>query len=172
MLSQSSELQKLIITPQLTVFVPLHPLKPIDTKTDVTKCAFWEYEADSLQGRWATHGCKTVHVNSNATTCSCNHLTHFAILMSSGRANVSEHTLNYNSEIWSKIKEFFNCFLSPVFPRLLRGKFLFMQNKHHVVLFLSHILFSWCTISLLLTYGLSEKLQICGFICEDDGCSY
>ncbi|KAM7387911.1 hypothetical protein PAMP_024122 [Pampus punctatissimus] len=65
--------------------------EPIDTKADVTKCAFWEYEPDSLQGRWAIHGCKTVHVNSNATSCSCNHLTHFAILMSSGRANLEAH---------------------------------------------------------------------------------
>uniref|UniRef100_A0A8C7Z8B3 Adhesion G protein-coupled receptor L4 n=1 Tax=Oryzias sinensis TaxID=183150 RepID=A0A8C7Z8B3_9TELE len=55
-------------------------------------CAFWEYEADSLQGRWATHGCKTVSVSSNATTCTCNHLTHFAILMSSGRL-VAHHTI-------------------------------------------------------------------------------
>ncbi|KAG7513755.1 adhesion G protein-coupled receptor L4 [Solea senegalensis] len=63
----------------------------IDTKADVTKCAFWEYEADSLQGHWATHGCKTIHVNSNTTTCSCSHLTHFALLMSSGRANLVAH---------------------------------------------------------------------------------
>ncbi|XP_008295159.1 adhesion G protein-coupled receptor L4 [Stegastes partitus] len=69
----------------------LRHAKPIDTKADVTKCAFWEYEAGSLQGRWATHGCKTLHVSSNATTCSCNHLTHFAILMSSGRANLAAH---------------------------------------------------------------------------------
>uniref|UniRef100_A0A7N8Y9A9 Adhesion G protein-coupled receptor L4 n=1 Tax=Mastacembelus armatus TaxID=205130 RepID=A0A7N8Y9A9_9TELE len=65
--------------------------EPIDTKADVTKCAFWEYKPDSLQGHWATHGCKTIHINSNATTCSCNHLTHFAILMSSGRANLVAH---------------------------------------------------------------------------------
>ncbi|XP_070765228.1 adhesion G protein-coupled receptor L4 [Enoplosus armatus] len=65
--------------------------EPIDTKADVTKCAFWEYELDSLQGHWATRGCKTVRVNSNATTCSCDHLTHFAILMSSGRANLVAH---------------------------------------------------------------------------------
>uniref|UniRef100_A0A3B4WS47 Adhesion G protein-coupled receptor L4 n=1 Tax=Seriola lalandi dorsalis TaxID=1841481 RepID=A0A3B4WS47_SERLL len=65
--------------------------KTVDTKADVTKCAFWEYEPDSLQGHWATHGCKTVHVTSNTTTCSCNHLTHFAILMSSGRANLVAH---------------------------------------------------------------------------------
>lgn len=70
-----------------------YPPQPIDTAVDVTKCAFWEYASDSLQGHWATHGCKTLHVNSNATTCSCNHLTHFAILMSSGRANVSRPTL-------------------------------------------------------------------------------
>ncbi|XP_034439362.1 adhesion G protein-coupled receptor L4 [Hippoglossus hippoglossus] len=65
--------------------------EPIDTKADVTSCAFWEYEPDSLQGHWATRGCKTLHVNSNATSCSCNHLTHFAILMSSGRANLVAH---------------------------------------------------------------------------------
>ncbi|XP_075878766.1 adhesion G protein-coupled receptor L4 isoform X2 [Nelusetta ayraudi] len=68
--------------------------EPIDTAVDVTKCAFWEYASDSLQGHWATHGCETLHVNSNATTCSCDHLTHFAILMSSGRANlVAHHTI-------------------------------------------------------------------------------
>lgn len=37
-----------------------------------------------------------------------------------------------------------------MFPRLLREKFHFMQNKHYVVLFLSHILFAWWTISHLL----------------------
>ncbi|XP_071776202.2 adhesion G protein-coupled receptor L4 [Centroberyx gerrardi] len=65
--------------------------EPIDTTADVTKCAFWEYEAAGLQGHWATHGCERVQVNSTATTCSCTHLTHFAILMSSGRANLVAH---------------------------------------------------------------------------------
>ncbi|KAM9848895.1 adhesion G protein-coupled receptor L4 [Aulostomus maculatus] len=69
----------------------LRHTEPVDTKADVMKCAFWEYEPDSLLGHWATHGCKTLYVNSNATTCSCNHLTHFAILMSSGRANLAAH---------------------------------------------------------------------------------
>ena len=60
---------------------------------DVTKCAFWEYDLDTLRGHWATHGCERLLVNSTATTCSCDHLTHFAVLMSSGRANVSTETL-------------------------------------------------------------------------------
>ncbi|XP_037530522.1 adhesion G protein-coupled receptor L4 [Nematolebias whitei] len=71
----------------------LRHTEPIDVKADVTKCAFWEYEVDTLQGRWSTHGCKTVLVSSNATSCSCNHLTHFAILMSSGRANLVAHNV-------------------------------------------------------------------------------
>uniref|UniRef100_A0A8C7MB34 Adhesion G protein-coupled receptor L4 n=1 Tax=Oncorhynchus kisutch TaxID=8019 RepID=A0A8C7MB34_ONCKI len=58
---------------------------------DVTKCAFWEYDPASMQGHWATQGCEQTHVNSTTTTCSCNHLTHFAILMSSGRANMAAH---------------------------------------------------------------------------------
>uniref|UniRef100_A0A6Q2X9P6 Adhesion G protein-coupled receptor L4 n=1 Tax=Esox lucius TaxID=8010 RepID=A0A6Q2X9P6_ESOLU len=63
----------------------------IDTKVDVTKCAFWEYDPASMKGHWATQGCEQIGVNSTTTTCSCNHLTHFAILMSSGRANMAAH---------------------------------------------------------------------------------
>ncbi|KAK7889437.1 hypothetical protein WMY93_024997 [Mugilogobius chulae] len=63
----------------------------IDTSADVSKCVFWEYERASLQGHWAMDGCTTLHVTPNATTCSCTHLTHFAILMSSGRANLVAH---------------------------------------------------------------------------------
>ncbi|TNM87945.1 hypothetical protein fugu_006166 [Takifugu bimaculatus] len=65
--------------------------EPVDAQDDAVKCAFWEYEPDSLQGRWSTRGCRTVHVGANTTTCSCDHLTHFAILMSSGRANLGAH---------------------------------------------------------------------------------
>lgn len=91
---QQKPIKAVIVTSVVNkLFVPLCPPKPIDTKADVSKCVFWEYEPASLQGRWAMRGCKTVHVDSNATTCSCNHLTHFAILMSSGRANVSDLTL-------------------------------------------------------------------------------
>ncbi|CAL1593551.1 unnamed protein product [Knipowitschia caucasica] len=65
--------------------------QPIDASADVSKCVFWEYERVGLRGRWATEGCSTLHVAPNSTTCSCTHLTHFAILMSSGRANLVAH---------------------------------------------------------------------------------
>ncbi|XP_056671425.1 adhesion G protein-coupled receptor L4 [Monodelphis domestica] len=48
------------------------------------KCAFWNYSSDTLNGSWSTEGCELMHSNSTHTSCKCNHLTHFAILMSSG----------------------------------------------------------------------------------------
>uniref|UniRef100_A0A673H8J7 Adhesion G protein-coupled receptor L4-like n=1 Tax=Sinocyclocheilus rhinocerous TaxID=307959 RepID=A0A673H8J7_9TELE len=58
----------------------------IDPALDETKCAFWEY-SQSMMGHWSLDGCTRTHVNATHTSCSCNHLTHFAILMSSAQAN-------------------------------------------------------------------------------------
>lgn len=63
----------------------------IDPKYDVTECAFWKYTPVMMTGHWATEGCERLHVNDSHSTCSCNHLTHFAILMSSGRENLLAH---------------------------------------------------------------------------------
>lgn len=98
---------------------PSFSLKLIDTEGNAVKCAFWEYEPERLQGRWSTRGCRTVHVGSNATTCSCDHLTHFAILMSSGQANVSERTRTrpWGIRSWEK-------------PFSLRGSFPDIHQKY------------------------------------------
>ncbi|KAI5101674.1 adhesion G protein-coupled receptor L4 precursor, partial [Silurus meridionalis] len=65
--------------------------EPIDPEIDETKCAFWDYSLSSMKGHWSIEGCERTRVNKTHTTCSCNHLTHFAILMSSGRANLAAH---------------------------------------------------------------------------------
>ncbi|XP_039509549.1 adhesion G protein-coupled receptor L4 [Pimephales promelas] len=62
----------------------------IDPTHDETKCAFWEY-SQSMMGQWSLDGCTRTRVNSTHTSCSCNHLTHFAILMSSAHANLLAH---------------------------------------------------------------------------------
>ncbi|XP_065275294.1 adhesion G protein-coupled receptor E3-like [Emys orbicularis] len=41
-------------------------------------CVFWK-----LTGTWSTEGCTLLHANSTHTTCTCNHLSSFAILMAS-----------------------------------------------------------------------------------------
>ena len=40
-------------------------------------CVFWDYEVHA----WSDSGCKLVATNATGTTCQCNHLTNFALLM-------------------------------------------------------------------------------------------
>nr|XP_025962299.1 adhesion G protein-coupled receptor L4 isoform X2 [Dromaius novaehollandiae] len=59
-------------------------LKYAKTADKDIKCAFWNYSADTMNGNWATEGCELTHSNTTHISCKCNHLTHFAVLMSSG----------------------------------------------------------------------------------------
>ncbi|XP_068460343.1 adhesion G protein-coupled receptor L2-like isoform X6 [Clinocottus analis] len=52
-------------------------------------CSFWNYSERSMMGYWSTQGCKLLETNKSHTTCSCSHLTNFAILMAH-RGNVGE----------------------------------------------------------------------------------
>ncbi|XP_061489448.1 adhesion G protein-coupled receptor L4 isoform X3 [Rhineura floridana] len=58
-------------------------------KKDV-KCAFWNYSEDTMEGNWSTEGCERTHFNSTHTSCTCNHLTPFAVLMSSNNSEVDD----------------------------------------------------------------------------------
>ncbi|XP_057571324.1 adhesion G protein-coupled receptor L4 isoform X2 [Hippopotamus amphibius kiboko] len=49
-----------------------------------SRCAFWNYLPDNMNGSWSSEGCELTYSNETHTSCRCNHLTHFAILMSSG----------------------------------------------------------------------------------------
>ncbi|XP_007103513.2 adhesion G protein-coupled receptor L4 isoform X2 [Physeter macrocephalus] len=49
-----------------------------------SQCAFWNYLPDTMNGSWSSEGCELTYSNETHTSCRCNHLTHFAILMSSG----------------------------------------------------------------------------------------
>ncbi|KAL0181643.1 hypothetical protein M9458_024049, partial [Cirrhinus mrigala] len=37
--------------------------------------------SQSMMGHWSLDGCARTRVNATHTSCSCNHLTHFAILI-------------------------------------------------------------------------------------------
>ncbi|XP_063060319.1 adhesion G protein-coupled receptor L1-like [Engraulis encrasicolus] len=51
-------------------------------------CSFWNYSERSMTGQWSTQGCRLVDTNSTHTTCSCSHLTNFALLMTLQERNV------------------------------------------------------------------------------------
>ncbi|KAM8930877.1 adhesion G protein-coupled receptor L4 isoform 1-T1 [Pelodytes ibericus] len=56
------------------------------------QCAFWKYTPERMMGDWSIEGCEVLYSNTTHTSCRCNHLTHFAILMtSSGHSQVTAH---------------------------------------------------------------------------------
>ncbi|XP_061838061.1 adhesion G protein-coupled receptor L1 isoform X3 [Nerophis lumbriciformis] len=44
-------------------------------------CSFWNYSERTMTGQWSTQGCRLLDTNNTHTTCSCSHLTNFALLM-------------------------------------------------------------------------------------------
>uniref|UniRef100_A0A8C6SAI1 Adhesion G protein-coupled receptor L2b, tandem duplicate 1 n=1 Tax=Neogobius melanostomus TaxID=47308 RepID=A0A8C6SAI1_9GOBI len=53
-------------------------------------CSFWNYSERTMMGYWSTQGCKLLGTNKSHTSCSCNHLTNFAILMAHREGGVHE----------------------------------------------------------------------------------
>ncbi|XP_078792298.1 adhesion G protein-coupled receptor L3 isoform X13 [Oryzias latipes] len=44
-------------------------------------CSFWSYSKRTMTGYWSTQDCRLLITNRTHTTCSCTHLTNFAVLM-------------------------------------------------------------------------------------------
>ncbi|XP_024120923.1 adhesion G-protein coupled receptor G2 isoform X2 [Oryzias melastigma] len=53
----------------------------------VATCVFWDFSLNSGSGGWNSDGCVVQTTTENETTCSCNHLTSFAILLDLSREN-------------------------------------------------------------------------------------
>ncbi|XP_056396116.1 adhesion G-protein coupled receptor G4 isoform X2 [Hyla sarda] len=63
------------------------------------KCAFWDFTKKSTDnlGGWNTSGCSVTFTNKEYTSCSCNHLTHFGVLLDLSGAQINsldEHILS------------------------------------------------------------------------------
>lgn len=52
-------------------------------------CVYWKVVAES--GSWSPDGCTAVQTNSTHTTCRCDHLSSFAVLMAPTTVTVSHH---------------------------------------------------------------------------------
>ncbi|XP_061522922.1 adhesion G-protein coupled receptor G2 isoform X2 [Phycodurus eques] len=53
-------------------------------------CAFWDVARNDGSGGWSSAGCFAVSATSWATTCACNHLTAFAILLDLSRGGIND----------------------------------------------------------------------------------
>ena len=55
-------------------------------------CVFWDYERHG----WSGSGCRVVATNDSITTCQCDHLTSFAVLMREINDDVVKNTMALN----------------------------------------------------------------------------
>ncbi|KAM6908137.1 adhesion G-protein coupled receptor G2 [Lycodopsis pacificus] len=59
-------------------------IDPVD-ENYTASCAFWHLTQNGGVGHWSSAGCFVVKATPEETTCSCNHLTSFAILLDLSR---------------------------------------------------------------------------------------
>ncbi|NXX27332.1 AGRL3 protein, partial [Nicator chloris] len=62
-------------------------------------CSFWSYTKRTMTGYWSTQGCRLLTTNKTHTTCSCNHLTNFAVLMA--HVEVKTYISDINMQIFA-----------------------------------------------------------------------
>ncbi|XP_053778375.1 adhesion G protein-coupled receptor L3 isoform X10 [Desmodus rotundus] len=80
-------------------------------------CSFWSYSKRTMTGYWSTQGCRLLTTNRTHTTCSCNHLTNFAVLMAHVEVKHSDavHDLLLDVITWVGILLSLVCLLICIF---------------------------------------------------------
>ncbi|XP_047186405.1 adhesion G-protein coupled receptor G4 [Scophthalmus maximus] len=67
--------------------VTLHHLIPNTLNKDV-QCVYWNFNKNDGQGGWDDQGCRKYNSSPDYTTCLCDHLTHFGVLLDVSRTPV------------------------------------------------------------------------------------
>ncbi|CAH3181497.1 unnamed protein product [Porites lobata] len=76
-----------------------------------THCVFWDFTVKSnFNGFWSSKGCSVVNRTKTEITCTCNHLTNFAVLMHVGADN--ERLVPADHKVALKVITYVGCALS------------------------------------------------------------
>ncbi|XP_054610465.1 adhesion G-protein coupled receptor G4-like isoform X2 [Dunckerocampus dactyliophorus] len=87
----TSQIQDLQVDIQIT----LRHLQPSYPHMD-TQCVYWNFNKNNGRGGWDPRGCRKHNSSLDFTTCLCDHLTHFGVLLDVSRTPVdkaNEHIL-------------------------------------------------------------------------------
>nr|XP_015804819.2 adhesion G-protein coupled receptor G4 [Nothobranchius furzeri]XP_054595207.1 adhesion G-protein coupled receptor G4 [Nothobranchius furzeri] len=87
------------------------------------QCMFWDFQKYGGLGGWNSSGCETRSVSSHQTSCLCDHLTHFAVLLDVSRSPVS----GPDSEILTVIS-YVGCGISSVFLGITLLTYIFFEK--------------------------------------------
>ncbi|XP_072301702.1 adhesion G-protein coupled receptor G4 [Eucyclogobius newberryi] len=55
---------------------------------EAVRCVYWNFNLNDGQGGWDPSGCRTFNSTPDYTTCLCDHLTHFGVLLDMSRTPV------------------------------------------------------------------------------------
>uniref|UniRef100_A0A3Q2YEK3 Adhesion G protein-coupled receptor L3 n=1 Tax=Hippocampus comes TaxID=109280 RepID=A0A3Q2YEK3_HIPCM len=78
-------------------------------------CSFWSYSKRTMTGFWSTQDCRLLATNRTHTSCSCTHLTSFAVLMAHVEKADSIHDLLLDVITWVGILLSLVCLLICIF---------------------------------------------------------
>ncbi|KPP75808.1 hypothetical protein Z043_104921 [Scleropages formosus] len=80
-------------------------------------CSFWSYSKRTMMGFWSTQDCRLLATNRTHTTCSCTHLTNFAVLMAHVEVKTADpvHDLLLDVITWVGILLSLVCLLLCIF---------------------------------------------------------
>lgn len=117
--------------------------------TDEVQCVFWDFQENGGLGGWNGKGCETQNISRYQTRCLCDHLTHFAVLLTVSNDPISE----LDSYILTVIS-YIGCGISAIFlgitllTYLAFGK-LRRDNPSKILINLSAALLGLCLLFLV-----------------------
>ncbi|KAL2077187.1 hypothetical protein ACEWY4_026691 [Coilia grayii] len=94
---------------QQPIIITLRHLNRVQNQDQPILCVYWDF-TKSNGGGWESQGCKTESTDGFQTTCHCDHLTHFGVLLDVSKAEISTE----DEEILTIIS-YLGCGLSSIF---------------------------------------------------------
>ncbi|XP_063046858.1 adhesion G-protein coupled receptor G4 [Engraulis encrasicolus] len=96
---------------QQPIIITLRHLNSVKGKDQSVQCVYWDFTKNG-GGGWESRGCKVKSECSDAfqTTCHCDHLTHFGVLL-----DISKEEISAEDEVILTIISYLGCGLSSIF---------------------------------------------------------
>ncbi|KAM6953383.1 adhesion G-protein coupled receptor G2-like [Aplochiton taeniatus] len=100
------------------------PVLPTTDRYYRVSCVFWNFSLNGGAGGWSSAGCFLLTTTEDSTSCSCNHLTSFAILLDLSRKGVTDP----QKALILTFITYIGCGISAIFLSVTLLTYLFFQT--------------------------------------------
>ncbi|KAJ8266993.1 hypothetical protein GJAV_G00136990 [Gymnothorax javanicus] len=125
------------------IFIRLRNIEPVPANF-VASCVFWDFSWNDGSGGWNPSGCSVENSTNEETSCSCNHLTSFAVLLDISREGITNRVQAVILTFITNI----GCGISAIFISITLLTYLAFEKLRKDIP--SKILIQLCTALLLL----------------------